>query len=325
MAISKLNPVAAPSSINASSFNVPALRTQYRDFQNFNTGVYRVSVAPGTIATVDFYLGQDDHLVRAITDGTTGIRDVLLTTAADNVRVFTDSGTDIIVTIAQLATILTNDFTGSLDTITSSGTYTGTSTSGYGYALVIGGGGSGGCRTGNTAYTDASSGGGAGGMAGKVVALTGSMSVTIGAGGTSVSGNTAGNAGGNSVFAGITAPGGAGGASGDNYTPTAGGIPTTGDFNITGGLGGTWHEDAIASAVSPYPFIVNGTIGGGQGQLGGNNNRTNRIGNTIGVGGAGSNNGTNKNATGYGAGGGGTCNGVSSGAGAPGVVYVLRF
>jgi len=320
MAISVF-PSSAASSINADSLTATLANTQYRAFKNYNAGVYRITTA-GPEAIVDFYLGPNNFIARAVTSS--GTADVVLPTSADNVR-FTCSSNNIIITVTNLANILTNDFSSTLDTITSSGTYTGTSTSGYGYALVIGGGGSGGCRSGNSNYTDASSGGGAGGMAGKIVALTGSMSVTIGAGGTSVSGNSNGVAGGNSVFGGITAPGGAGGISGDSGTLTAGGIPTTGDFNITGGSGGNWHEHATASLTSPYPFIITGTIGGGQGQLGGGNDRTNRIGTNIGLGGAGSNTGNNKNATGYGAGGGGTCNGISSGAGAPGVVYVLRF
>lgn len=318
-------PAAVTSSINASSISAATANTQYRDFKDFAPSVYRVSCIPGVISTVDFYLGQDDHIVRATTAYATGVVDVILPTAADNIRFFTDSGTNTLITVTNLADILTNDFTGTLDTITSTGTYTGTSTSGYGYALVIGGGGSGASRTGDSVYTDTAAGGGAGGMAGKIVALTGSMSVTIGAGGTSVTGNNSGIAGGNSVFAGITATGGAGGQTGDTATTTAGGTSSTGDFNVTGGIGGNWHVNPTASASSPYPFIAFGTIGGGQGTIGGGNNRSERYGNTLGVGGAAGSITTNRNATGKGAGGGGITNNLGSGTGAPGVVYVLRF
>jgi len=311
---------AAASSINASSITATASLTQYRDFQNFSTGVYRVTCDSAVVATVDFYLGQDDFLARAVT--VSGLGDVVLSTAADNIRFSTTTGTDTIITVTNLATILTNDFTGTLDTITSTGTYTGTSTSGYGYALVIGGGGSGASRSGDSTYTDEVSGGGAGGMAGKIVALTGSMAVTVGTGGTSVNGNSNGVAGTASTFGGMTANGGAAGVQGE-FT-AAGGTATGGDFNITGGLGGNWSTNSTASTFSPYEFVAYGSIGGGQGSLGGGNNKNSRLGTTLGQGGRSDSN-SFKNAVGYGAGGGARTGSNGSGTGAPGVVYVLRF
>jgi hypothetical protein len=168
-------------------------------------------------------------------------------------------------------------------------------------------------------------------MAAKIVALTGSMAVTIGAGGTSVT-NTVGLAGGNSTFAGMTANGGSGGVrfAGDNLgTGTAaGGTATGGIYNITGGRGaGRNATAATASDFSPFPFVSFGNIGGGNGIYNSINLNAGKTGNTLGVGGGGNwgTNGSITNATGYGAGGGGAANNGASGIGAPGVVFVLKY
>jgi autotransporter-associated beta strand protein len=93
--------------------------------------------------------------------------------------------------------------------------------------LIVGAGASGGAGT-NTSNYSAGGGGGAGTVvAGNINLSANSYSITIGVGGTAVSGNTDGNNGNNSVFNGITAFGGAGGGgynrAGKNGNGNAGG------------------------------------------------------------------------------------------------------
>lgn len=309
---------SAEQEATAYSITATAANTQYRDTLTFTPAIYRITCVSGTVATVDFY-ANNVFIVRGVT--VSGTIDVSLGSTADDIRVFTNTGTNVIVTITNLADILTNDFpSGTLDTITATGTYTGTSDSGFGYALVIGGGGSGASNGGDGSAT----GGSAGGIGGKVVALTGSMPVTIGAGGTAVS-NGNGVAGGNTTFAGITANGGDGGILGNSLR--AGGTASGGTFAVVGGRGGSWDYRATASSSMPYTFISSGTIGGGNGVLNSGNVDDSKAGSVLGVGGAGATttNPAITNATGFGAGGGGVLSNRVSGTGAPGVVFVLRY
>ena len=119
---------------------------------------------------------------------------------------------------------------GTLDTITTSGTYNQT---GPAYVVADGGGGNGGNANGN--YNGASSGGGgAGGITASFYQLTGSTSVTIGGagGGTTTFGNLSaagGNNGGNGEGG-----GGSGGAAGGSFG-SAGGNGASGRNQVNGG------------------------------------------------------------------------------------------
>lgn len=141
-----------------------------------------------------------------------------------------------------------------VQTFTASGTYTPTTGARSARITVIGGGASGGSSAGATNNAGAGSGGGAGGTAIKwldLSTLTGSATVTVGAGGAApTAGNNAGNAGVTSSFAGtgiatISAPGGgaggASGAAGTTVVGVAGGAessaPTGGDVNLVGAGG----------------------------------------------------------------------------------------
>lgn len=124
------------------------------------------------------------------------------------------------------------------------------------WVTVLGGGGGGGCSV--VANNLGSGGGGAGGLAQRLVDLTGvaSVSVTVGAGGVgaSVAGN-AGGAGGTSSFgAYLSATGGAGG----------GGNSTVGNAPGTGGRGSGGDHNTSLGAGSPN-YGIHGGTGGGSG------------------------------------------------------------
>jgi len=194
MAISKIN-VPVTSTVNASSLTATAPNTMYQAVLSLDPAVYTVTCNSGTVANVVFLSSSNTVVTSATT--TSGTVSVNLASAVNKIQVFTDTGTNIPVTITKIATALTDNFSGTLDTVTTTSTYTGTSTSGLGYAVVVGAGGGG--QGGNgvppgTVY--GGQGGGSGGVGGKVVTLTGSMSVVIGAGGTAGTAGSGGYVGG---------------------------------------------------------------------------------------------------------------------------------
>lgn len=292
MAISKLQPVVT-SSLNANSITCPSNTGIVTSLVSLEPAIYSVTCASTTVATVDF-LSSSGVVATAVT--VNGSVSVNLATPATRIAAAIDTGTNIVVTITKVASALTATGSATLDTITTSGTYTGTSASGFAYALLVGGGGSG------VAFTDGSNrgggGGGSGGVAGKVVQLTGSMPVTIGGAGQA------------STFAGMTA--GAGGT-GSGITGGAGGVATGGTINVTPVPGNNGFEQFGprggdgGMAASPYQFITAsfGVPGTGFISYNGPIQAT--------------------NATGYGAGGGGSRNGNTPTAGRPGVLYILKF
>lgn len=306
MTISKLQPVAAASSVNASSVVASSANTMYEALVTLTPGIYTVTCTSSILAYAEFFSNSTTLILSTYT--TSGTVTIQIGTAADRVRVWTTSGTNTVVTFTKIATSLTGStFSGTLDTITTVGTstYTGTSTSGYGYALLIGGGGGGRNLTSADGFNRGGGGGGAGGSAGKVVALTGSMSVTIGAGGAA----GISQQGGTSTFAGMTCTGGT--------------SPVTGDAGQQGGTGGT---------ASGGTLNVNGTAGGNGyesfGTVGGTGADANvvypLVTNPVGTGGVGIK-GNGGAASGYGAGGAGSPGGNTATAGRQGVLYVLRF
>lgn len=305
MAISVF-PAAVSSSLNASAITCASNANVYEAVLVLDPGIYTVTCASATVAVVDFFSSSNTLVTSATTaSGTVAIN---IGSAIAKVRVFIDTGTNVVVTITKTASALTNIFSGTLDTVTATGTYTGTSTSGLAYAVLVGGGGGGG------SYTDGANkgcgGGGSGGLAAKIVSLTGSMAVTIGAYGGGGNSGSAGSNGGASTFAGMTANGGSG--SGGSSNGGAGGTATNGTYNSGGRAGsagfegfGPWGGDG-GVPVSPYLFVVS----------------------SIGTGGIGWRNNTSTPATagtGYGAGGGGAKTGYVGANGSPGVLYVLKF
>jgi hypothetical protein len=297
-------PAQVSSSINASSITCISPNALYEGRATFEPAIYTITCASSTTATFSFFSGSSNVVLSSVTaSGTVAVN---LASSADRIRVYTNTGSNIVVTITKTASALSNLFNGVLDTITSTSTYTGTSTSGYAYAIVVGGGGGG--MAGNQGGYGG--GGGAGGSCGKLIALTGSMPIVVGtAGNGSGTVNANGNSGGASTFAGMTANGGIYGTRPQGQG--ANGNASGGDINYSGGgtsggyTGGNqgYAGGAGAGARTPYPFITT----------------------ELGVGGTGSTYGGGSG-TGYGSGGGGAgYDGGGGGNGTAGVVYVLKY
>jgi hypothetical protein len=299
----------------------------YTAISDIPIGVYNITCIDTTITKVEFYNGTS--LVTS-QETLSGIVSFNLGTACTSIRFWTNTGTDVVVSLVYVASPLsTSTFSGTLDIVTTTSTYNET---GQGYAVLIGGGGGG-----SAAF--ATDGGGGGGGSGGVLStglidLIGSMPIVIGTGGDGA--NTSGgvgNAGNATTFAGFTANGGgAGNAStgGNNQAGGGGAAGTPG-----GGAGGNGQlgnsaggQNGFASTIPNYSFVVSGTTGGGGG--GTVNGAYSGGGSGIGTGGAGAHN-NNQPATspnGYGSGGGGGGGSpslVASTGGNPGAVYIFRF
>lgn len=138
-----------------------------------------------------------------------------------------------------------------LQVFTSSGTFTPPVGFINFWVRIRGGGGGGGSPN-----DVAASGGGQGGYSEKFCIITSPVSVTIAAKGTGGTANGAGTDGGDTIFGSFfTAPGGKGG--GITTSNGAGGVPTTGDLNISGQDGG------IAMQIGATAYNISGIGGGG--------------------------------------------------------------
>lgn len=287
-------PLPSSSSLNANSITCASNTSPATSLVSLDPAIYSVTCTSSTVATVDFLSSSGSVVATAVT--VSGSVSVNITSPVTRISAIINTGTNIVITITKVASALTSSFSGTLDTITTSGTYTGTSSSGFAYALLVGGGGSGINFT--SGSNQGGGGGGSGGVVGKVVQLTGSMAVTIGGAGQA------------STFAGMTA--GAGGT-GSGVTGGAGGIGTGGTTNVTPVPGNNGFEQFGprggdgGMAPSPYQFITAsfGVPGTGFISYQGPIQAT--------------------NGTGFGAGGGGSSSGATPTAGRPGVLYVLRF
>ena len=240
-------------------------------------------------------------------------------TAASAVRLFedTDNGTNRIdikapAAIASDSTLTLPSITGTISlstytiqVFTSSGTYTKPAGLTFAKVTVVGGGGGGGGSNGANATGGGGSGGGA---AIKIIAaasLGATETVTCGAGGTAGAntGGTGGSGGTSSFGSHCSATGGGAGvgATGNAGYSNASGTGSSGDLNMSGGLG------MIGDPVSTYSGSGGSSILGGGGRGG--------------LGGAGS-----TPAAGYGGGGGGGAALLAlGGVGAAGVVIVEEF
>lgn len=244
-------PAPSTSSVSANTIVAATSNVMYSSQITLVPGIYTISCPSYVDATVFFHSATNTIITKTITISGTSV--INLATPATRVVVYTNTGTDIAVNIALTANALTNNFSGTLDTVTTSGTYTGTSASGYGYAVLYGAGGT--SSGGNGGYHFL---GGNGGVAEKIVTLTGSMPVIIG---------TAGNygtttKGGSSTFAGMTAEGGDGGRQDDWSTPIYGGVATGGTYNTQGYGGGPVYNGDMQgrlSASTPVVFKPAGT------------------------------------------------------------------
>jgi hypothetical protein len=269
-------PVASTSSsgVTSSAITVTSSYLLHQATLALNPGIYTISCASATITY--FELLSDATTVVYSGQTVSGTLSFNLATATDRIRLYINTGTNVVVTIALTANALTNTFSGTLDTISTTSQYTGTSASGLGYAMVSGGGGGGGF--GNHADFSAGAGGG-GGTASKLISLTGAMSVVLGAGGNGSAGSGSGFAGGQSTFGGMTANGGNGGSQnsfGGAGGGGSGGTASGGAINNTGNSGGSSHSVGSPGAVG-YPFAIGGMAGGngGNGGFRGNGNAGN--------------------------------------------------
>lgn len=349
MGISVLNaPVAASGGgVNAQTFTAVTSYTTYVVSDTFAPGGYTITTSP-TSQQVEIYFTNATTATPVI-NTTSGTVSTDLTFQATKCFIKDTGGYNgTVVTIEYTAESATQSAqTGTLDTITSSGSYTQT---GLLHVLACGaGGGGGGGWYGGPGYGiggSCAAGGDGGTLVSKIVYTNSATTVTIGNAGNSGDGTgagnnapaNAGNAGGSTTFGNlITASGGGGGGgapavngqrSGTQDGQSSTGANKGGSNNFqTGGInGGT----SIALARS----IINGTNGGGG--SGGYHNGNARFGGAgggsgIGTGGTGRTSGASPvaatAATGYGAGGGGGSSGDGAGngsSGSAGVVYVLR-
>jgi hypothetical protein len=290
-------PAPVTSSINSDALTAVSANVVYEGRKTFDPAIYTITCAAATITNFEFMSNTSTVITSGVTaSGTVSIN---LASTADRIRLWTNTGSNVVVTITKTASALTNQFSGTLDTITANTTYTQTSPSGFAYFIMAGGGGGGGNS--NQQY-GGGSGGGSGGFRSGIVALTGSMPITVGTGGGIKAAGTS------TTFAGFTCTGGGGGADGGSATGGTAGTPNGSAGGNTSASGSPYGSGGAGGSItSPYSFITSGT--------------------TFGVGGRGGSEGGNRFDGGLGAGGGGGHSaGINTGgSGGNGVVYILRF
>lgn len=302
MAISKLQPVVTSSGgVNTTYWTVTNQRKQYQSAVNLSAGIYQITTYPANnIAYVTFLDANNATLVS--TNTVSGTVSVSIASTAKKIVYWTNGADNVLMGITQTGNsgTLTTISGGTLDTITSSGTY---SQTGSLFVVCVGGGGGG---AGGNGYAGA--GGGGGGIFGGFVTTTSPTAVTIGAGGIGGNNDQA-TSGGNTSFGTYFTAGGGGKA---NYSSAGGGGYPMGGAD---GAQGYSSGHPAYEALNLYQSVVSGTTGGGGMESYG------PAGSGIGTGGN-----TNSNATvGYGGGGGaGSYNAPKGYDGRQGVIYVLR-
>lgn len=328
MAISKLQPVSTASTPSAFSVTVAAANNPQKVVKNVDSGVYTITVSPTSSTAIVSFVSGTSFIGTTTTSSGSIVYN--LATPATTVYIQSNNANDVVTINLTASAPVNTALSGTLDTITTSGTYTQT---GLLWVLAIGGGG-GGSGFGTINANQMGCGGGAGGLAMFYGNVTGSTTVTIGSAGTGGALNNAGTSGGTTSFGSYAVATGGGGAGLNSIYPGIGGTGTTGTATAGGGNGGN-QTGSNPGIVVPniWTGIKNGTHGGGGG---GGNGNTGGPGQGAGDGGIGrgGNGGANGSvgaaATGYGSGGGGGGqdnvggNRTAGGNGSPGVVYVLR-
>jgi hypothetical protein len=286
------------STTNTTYWTIPVQKKQYKSAVTYAPGIYQITTYPtSTDAYVDFYNSSDELILSTVT--VSGTVSVNLASSPAYMIVYTYGSDNCLVGITLTGGngTYSSNLSGTLDTITASGTYNQT---GLMYVMVVGAGGGGGGAGSNTYGYPA---GGAGGLDAKLLTVNTATSVTVGARGNS-NGNGNGNAGGATSFG--------------NYLTANGGGSKNGG-TPRGGIGGAGYsgEGPPTETINLWNSVKSGTNGGGGADGGGN--RGTGVGSGIGTGGN-----IGGSATGYGAGGGGGGYGGVGGNGTQGVVYVLR-
>jgi hypothetical protein len=287
--------------IQSYAVTVPEINKQYKSIQPLDPGVYLISISPtAAIATIIFFNDTSTLLTSTTSSGSINAN---LASAATHFIVSINSNAGATVTIAyQSSAIPGTEISGTLDTITSTGTYNQT---GKLAVLAFGGGGGGGAGAGNQACPGA-----AGSTPGFAIVYTNSAtSVTIGAQGNGGNTNSNGN---------LSNAGNSGGTTNFGNLVSSSGTSGTGPAGLDAGPGLNWTQ-AGRLITNPYQSIKSGTNGGGAWGY-----------RDVAAAGAGSGIGTGGGvtpmtaATGYGAGGAGGNWYTAGTAGSPGVIYVLR-
>lgn len=309
-------PAATISTVNGQAYKVPAKGVKHKLTGTFKAGVYTISCATSTIATVTFQEGST--FTNAVTSS--GTVTFNLASDADAVYVSINTGTDIVVSITKTAESVPGAaISGTLDTITATGTY---STTGNLYVVCIGGGAGGGEGQANNNYP--AGGGGSGGIDSGFVTTTSSTSVTVGAVG---AGNVEPQSTGGTTSFGafFSATGGQSGRNGA-YTVNEGGAGGAGGSpNGSNGTEGNGNGGNTAASINSTITIgsVTANVSGGTGGAKSSGNSGTPGGN----GGKGATaTAAAIAATGYGGGGGGgsSPDNRTGSAGTAGVIYVLR-
>lgn len=307
MSISVYPEIQSSSGLLIVGLTAAASDRLYQASVEMSEGIYDITCPSGTITNVELF--NSNTLVMSATTSS-GVVSVSLSEPVNRIDFWINTGTNVAILVKQTAARgIFSEFSGTLDTITSSGTYNQTGP----VVLAIVGGGAGGASNGGSSYPGR--GGGGGGLRTVRTTLNTSTSVTIGSGG---NGGNPGNAGGTTTFGNFSANGGEGGARSNSQSDgstTSGGSPGN-------AYGGSSMGNVGGNNNNPYRWIGVTNNQGGAGGRGGYSNTGADV-NPIGVGGS----YNSANGSGYGSGGcGGPAqnSGVPGGNGTPGVVYVLR-
>jgi hypothetical protein len=188
MAIDIFPVPAAASGASDTSFaaTIPTVQTTYEHDNEFTAGIYDIAIVPTTTNAQLIFL--DDSSMLLTTNTVTGVVTIQLNSTATKVFITTLAGgnDNAIVKITKSSGLLfpENISSGTLDTITTTGTYNQT---GKLAVLAFGGGGAG--DKGNIDSVIGAYGGYAGGVAYGVVYTNTPTTVTIGAGGIAANSN----------------------------------------------------------------------------------------------------------------------------------------
>ena len=239
----------------AQTFTAVSSSTLYSATSSLATGTYTITCASGTVAHIDFFSGST-YIGSAVT--VSGVVTYNLGTAATKIDFWTNTGSNIVISLQLTGQALTTNASGSVTQLTTSGTYNSTGTF---YVTTVGGGGGGGGGTPNGASAGGSGGGG--GSASGILTVSSPVSYTIGAAGNGgavgTAGSQAGNAGGATNFGGYQANGGNGGG---NYGANGSGGSYSGSpYGASGSVGN--HADSYFPFLYSSPSSNNGAGGAG--------------------------------------------------------------